>query len=294
MLCYSACEFLCACSKSENSVFPSPVALMHWGPTGLQSQMLCEFFLLSWRAIFYVGMSLCSLCRFNIFVVQKLFLICIYASSFLCVWRPLSYWKEVWLRLRWPEPALDIKQDCPFGLWLSLPCQEPDLLPSCWSRDLHIFSWAVFVIWLEHSHWESSHWVFLIWSGSPLSVLFLCHFLSIGLTQKLHCYWKNSQPHLNYGQFSQSAQSLSHIWLFATPWIAARQASLSINNSWSSLKLMSIRSVMPSSHLILCHPLLLLPSSSVVPFSSCPQSLQASESFPMSQLFTWGGQSTGV
>ena len=54
-------------------------------------------------------------------------------------------------------------------------------------------------------------------------------------------------------------QSLSHVWLFATPWIAARQASLSITNSWSLLKLMSIESVMPSSHLILCHPLLLLP-----------------------------------
>ena len=47
---------------------------------------------------------------------------------------------------------------------------------------------------------------------------------------------------------------------FVTPWTAARQASLSITNSWSSLKLMSIESVMPSNHLILCHPLLLLPS----------------------------------
>ena len=59
-------------------------------------------------------------------------------------------------------------------------------------------------------------------------------------------------------QFS-SVQSLSHVWLFETPWIAARQASLSITNSLSSLKLMSIESVMPSSHLILCRPLLLLP-----------------------------------
>ena len=56
-----------------------------------------------------------------------------------------------------------------------------------------------------------------------------------------------------------SVQSLSHVQLFETPWIAACQASLSITNSWSSLKLMSIESVMPSSHLILCHPLLLLP-----------------------------------
>ena len=57
-----------------------------------------------------------------------------------------------------------------------------------------------------------------------------------------------------------SLQSLSPVQLFATPWIAARQASLSITNSRSSLKLMSIKSVKPSSHLILCHPLLLLPS----------------------------------
>ena len=80
-----------------------------------------------------------------------------------------------------------------------------------------------------------------------------------------------------------SVQSLSHVRIFATPWIAERQASLSITNTRSSLKLTSIESVMPSSHLILCRPLLL-----------CPQSLPASESFPMSQLFTWGGQSTGV
>ena len=59
-------------------------------------------------------------------------------------------------------------------------------------------------------------------------------------------------------QFS-SIQSLSHVRLFATPWIAALQASLSITSSRSSLKLTSIKSVMPSSHLILCRPLLLLP-----------------------------------
>ena len=56
-----------------------------------------------------------------------------------------------------------------------------------------------------------------------------------------------------------SVQSLSRVRLFATPWIAARQASLSITNSRSSLRLTSIESVMPSSHLILCRPLLLLP-----------------------------------
>ena len=83
-------------------------------------------------------------------------------------------------------------------------------------------------------------------------------------------------------QFS-SVKSLSRVRLFAIPWITARQASLFITISRCSLRLMSIESVMPSSHL-----------SWVVPFSSCPQSLPASESFPMSQLFTWGGQSIGV
>ena len=96
-------------------------------------------------------------------------------------------------------------------------------------------------------------------------------------------FFLHTQTHINiYIQFS-SVQSLSHVRLFVAPWIAAHQASLSITNSRSSLKLMSIELVMPSSHLILCHP-----------FSSCPQSLPAAESFPMSQLFAWGGQSTGV
>ena len=64
---------------------------------------------------------------------------------------------------------------------------------------------------------------------------------------------------MDANQFSL-VQLLSRVWLFVTPWTAARQASLSITNSWSLLKLMFIESVMPSNHLILCHPLLLLPS----------------------------------
>ena len=60
--------------------------------------------------------------------------------------------------------------------------------------------------------------------------------------------------------FISSVQLFSRVQLFATPRTAARQASLSITNSWSPLKLMSIVSVMPSTHLILCRPLLLLPS----------------------------------
>ena len=59
---------------------------------------------------------------------------------------------------------------------------------------------------------------------------------------------------------ASSVQSLSRVWLFATPCTVAHQASLSITSSWSLLKLVSIKSVMPSNHLLLCHPLLLLPS----------------------------------
>ena len=80
-----------------------------------------------------------------------------------------------------------------------------------------------------------------------------------------------------------SVQSLSRVWILATPWTVARQASLSITNSRSLLKLMSIESVMPSNHFILCHPLLLL--LSVFP---------SIRSFPVSQFFASGGQSIGV
>ena len=70
--------------------------------------------------------------------------------------------------------------------------------------------------------------------------------------------------------YIRSDQSLSCVWLFVTPWIAAHQATLSITNSWSSLRLTSIESVIPSSHLILCRPLLLLPpiASSIRVFSN--------------------------
>ena len=82
----------------------------------------------------------------------------------------------------------------------------------------------------------------------------------------------------NSVQFSCSVVSDS-----ATPWIATHQASLSITNSWS------LPNLCPSSQW--CHPAI---SSSIIPFSSCLQSLPASESFPTSQLFAWGGQSIGV
>ena len=96
------------------------------------------------------------------------------------------------------------------------------------------------------------------------------------LSALLHCTVLNSQVEK---QFS-SVQSLSCIQLFAAMWTAAHQASLSITNSQSLPKLLSIESVMPSNHLILCSPC-----------SSCPQSFPASGSFPVSQFFPSGGQS---
>ena len=84
-------------------------------------------------------------------------------------------------------------------------------------------------------------------------------------------------------QTSVSVQWLSPVWLFVTPWTAACQASLSITNSWSLIRLMSIELVM--------HPTI---SSSVVPFSSCLQSFPASGSLQMSPFFASGGRSIGV
>ena len=90
---------------------------------------------------------------------------------------------------------------------------------------------------------------------------------------------EHSRKRTRVYQFSHSVMS-DFLW---PPWAAARQASLSTTNSQSLLKLMSIESVMPSNHLILC-----------VPFSSCLEAFPTSGSFPMSRFFTSGGQSIGV
>ena len=107
----------------------------------------------------------------------------------------------------------------------------------------------------------------------PLShwrLIYLCSIFKV--TQKMSEFETKFRPqglkstcsdsmHVHLPQASsQSVQSLIHVWLFMIPWTTACQASLSITNSQSLLKLMSIDSVMPSNHLILCHPLLLLPS----------------------------------
>ena len=99
------------------------------------------------------------------------------------------------------------------------------------------------------------------WNGLPFPSpgIFLNQGSNPGL---LHCRWilyclsHQGSPDV----IISSVQLLSYVRLFATAWTVACQASLSITNSWSSLKLMSIESMMPSNHFILCHPLLLLPS----------------------------------
>ena len=86
----------------------------------------------------------------------------------------------------------------------------------------------------------------------------LCPSPTPGVCSNSFCGWGN-WGWIKFNDISL-VQSFSHVWLFVTPWSAACQASLCITNSWSLLKLMSIESVMPSNHFILCRPLLLLPS----------------------------------
>ena len=143
---------------------------------------------------------------------------------------------------------------------------------TCWTQDI---SWYMisnsltsltlikslnFALYLFDSTTIGQHWPVLevplskltsrpTWLG-PIVSAANSLFLHVSFTWEGKAVWGTK-----LGQFS-SVQSLSRVWLFATPWIAARQASLS--NSWSSLKLTSIELVMPSSHLILCRPLFLL------------------------------------
>ena len=136
-------------------------------------------------------------------------------------------------------------------------------------------AWCAAIHGVAKSRTRLSNWIELNWTQVESHTTFLnSDIIQSEVSQK-------KKIPIQY-QFS-SVQLLSRVRLFATPWIAAHQAFLFITISRSSLRLTSIESMMPSSHLILSHPLLVL-----------PQSLPASESFPMSQLFVWGGQSTGV
>ena len=180
------------------------------------------------------------------------------------------------LELAWYEPAKNkfyfFYSFLKIFIWLHWVLVEDSgssiSISVCGMRDLlvascKIFSWGI---------WDPIPWPGLS-TGPPA-------LRSQNLT---HRTTKEIQILLILELMFSSVQLLSRVQLFATPWIAACQVSLSITNSRSLLKLLSIESVMPPNHLIFwCYPAI---SFSVVPFSSCPQSLSASESFPMSQLF---------
>ena len=115
------------------------------------------------------------------------------------------------------------------------------------------------------------------------SKIFTYNLIKIGNKQCVTNYVNARLLMISFFKAISSVQSLSHVQLFSTPWNTARQASLYITNSRNLPKLMSIESVMPYNHLILCHPLLLLPS--IFP---------ASGSFQITQVFASDGQSIGV
>ena len=139
-----------------------------------------------------------------------------------------------------------------------------------------VFIPMLILVWIYNIYftlWITIQYYFILmlelYHLSPLVPLFICSWF-LWLTHHCEIFFSIIFSFLLYflgisllssttDQFS-SIQSLSPVRIFATPWTAACQASLSINNSQSLTKLMSIESVMPSSHLILCYPLLLLPS----------------------------------
>ena len=137
------------------------------------------------------------------------------------------------------------------------------------------YRWILYQLSYQGSPWLHTAGILKRRSGGPFHITWdnrICTDLGLLLLLSQGSQWGDTPPPLakwEMSSFSEdfpfstiqfsSVQSLSHVQLFVTPWIAARQASLSITNSQSLLKLMSVESVMPSSHLILCRPLLLLP-----------------------------------
>ena len=120
-------------------------------------------------------------------------------------------------------------------------------------------------------------------AGQNMKLGMPCHFLHL-FPKESSWYFFILSCSTRYDALQvSSVQLLSHVWLFATPWAAAPQASLYITNSWSLPKLCPLSRW--------CHPTV---SSSVIPFSSCPQSFPASGSFQMIQLFASHGQRIGA
>ena len=147
--------------------------------------------------------------------------------------------------------------------------------------------------WHTQSTREKTHWPRITLPGkfgeSRTCVLKVhvcaCTYTQLQEVIKIFYYGNHfaMYAYIKISHYTPSVMLLSRVWLFVTPWITAHQASLSIINTQSLLTPMSIRLVMPSNHLILCHSLLPLPP--------IPPSTRI---FPMSQLFAWGGQRIGV
>ena len=159
-------------------------------------------------------------------------------------------------------------------------------------KRLILLTTAIFresVRWLSCSSWWFDFFYnqprgFILMQQTVGRHLWCVKLCSWDVRMKLQCLDSKSSEHwVLFSCLMCCSVQLSRVRLFATPWIAARQASLSIVISWSSLKLMCIESVMPSSHLILCRPLLLLPP--------IPPSIRV---FSNESTLAWGGQSTGV
>ena len=149
----------------------------------------------------------------------------------------------------WDSPGKNTGVGCHFLPWGNFLTQGSNSCLLHYKQMLYCLSQQGSPLVLKlHSIWWGS--VAICFSHS----LFV---LALILSHKLQCFLSKDAC-IEVRHFS-SVQSLGCIWLFATPWTAARQASLSITNSQSLLKLTSIKSVMPSNHLILCRPLLLLP-----------------------------------
>ena len=179
---------------------------------------------------------------------------CLPSPSFLVSFSPTSHYTDPLLV---SEACPHVESSCVLSFALStLPLPSPTSMALTLLVPVTLHQWIYFNF-LRGSEWG---WEIYIFTSSlhPMILMLMVY------------------------QFS-SVQSLSRVWLFATPWTTARQASLSITNSRNPPELMSIELVMLSNHLILCHPLLLLSSS-----------FPASGSFPISPLFASGGQSFGV
>ena len=172
------------------------------------------------------------------------------------------------------------------GLWRSLG--EGNGYPlqySCLENSMDRGAWWVRLDWVNNSflHFSFIQGICYKFAGTCCDntnlELDLSWNPSPPLIHSLSVFNNSESPPLSFAV----VQLLSLVWLFETPWTAACQASLSFTISLSLLKLMSIESMMPSNRLILCYPLLLLPS--IFPSTG---------SSPMSQLFALGGQSIGT